>query len=75
MTRLERGKHVRREVAGKRRDLVVQLTAEGMMIREKGRRTWYGPLEYDWLLQKGAEALANQVRREKLAARKARRKR
>lgn len=28
---------------------ILTLTADGVMMREKGRRTQYGPLPYSWL--------------------------
>ena len=31
-------------------DLVITLTVEGIMVREKGRRTSYGPVSYGKLL-------------------------
>lgn len=49
------------------------MTDAGLLLREKGRRTTYGPLDWSWLYLQGAKLLADQVRREKLAKRKARR--
>lgn len=41
---------VRREVVGEDGKLyVITLTAEGITMREKGRRTTFGPLSYAWL--------------------------
>jgi hypothetical protein len=41
---------VRREVTGEDgRAYIITLTAEGLMLREKGRRTVYGPLAYPFL--------------------------
>lgn len=76
MTKLERGKKVRREIPGtKYGELVVTMTDAGLLLREKGRRTTYGPLDWSWLYLQGAKLLADQVRRERAAKRKARRAR
>jgi hypothetical protein len=49
----------------KGRPLVVRLTQEGVYLREKGRRAWYGPLGYGWLFLRGAELAANEARAER----------
>ncbi len=54
-------------------DLVVSLTPEGVTIREKGRRTVYGPLPYGWLRLKAAERMAEQRRAERAKKRKVKR--
>lgn len=51
-------------------DLVVTLTAAGIVIREKGRRTSYGPLGYGALLTLGARAYADEQRAARKAARR-----
>jgi hypothetical protein len=77
MTRLT--KAVKREVAAEAsrwsKDvvMVVSLTPAGVTLREKGRRTTYGPLPYSWLYLQGAKLKAEQTIRERKAARKARR--
>lgn len=62
-------------IVSTRRDgsLVVTLTELGLMIREKGRRTTYGPLPYGKLLLAGARDYIEQKKREKREARKLRR--
>lgn len=37
------------------RDYIVRVTAAGLYIREKGRRTTYGPVSWDWIFQKSVE--------------------
>jgi Lon protease-like protein len=68
MTRLT--KVVRRIVrAGDGRELVVTLGADGVRVRELGRRTEYGPLSYAWLHQRGGEMRAEETRRRRAANR------
>lgn len=71
MTRLEVGKKVRREVDG----MVVTVTREGLMLREKGRRYEVGPLSYHALYLMGVRAQVDAKRREKAVTRKLRVKR
>lgn len=41
---------VKRSVTGPNgEEFIITLTAEGIVIREKGRRTTYGPLAYSFL--------------------------
>ena len=40
--------------------LVVSLTPEGLTMRQKGKRTTYGPLSYEWLHLQGAKLTATQ---------------
>jgi hypothetical protein len=41
---------LRREVTGEDgKSYMITLTAEGITMREKGRRTTFGPLSYSWL--------------------------
>lgn len=54
-------------------DLIVTLTLEGLTVREKGRRTVYGPLPYGWLKLKAAERMAEQRRAERAKRRKVKR--
>ena len=66
MTSLTR--NVRRTVHGARGDLVIELTPAGVRMKEKGRRTWYGPGSYDALLsmlakQEAAHSLETKRRR------------
>jgi hypothetical protein len=69
-TRLQRP--VRRVVRTRRHgELVVTLTAEGVMVRELGRRTTYGPLDYGLLLLQGARQFVAEQKAAKAAARKA----
>lgn len=58
-------KPVSREVEG----VIISLTSSGIYLREKGRRTTYGPLPLAWLLQKAAQMEANAT----MQARKSRR--
>lgn len=57
--------HVRRET---RTGEVIELRADGLYVREKGRRTWYGPISYGKLLLAGARQY---VEERKKARRKA----
>lgn len=66
MTRLN--KPVRRETFAPRwGDIVVTMDSAGITIREKGRRTAYGPVPFGVIMQKGAEMMAAAARREKAA--------
>lgn len=53
--------------------LVVRLAPEGLYIREKGRRTTYGPITYGMLFVQGAHLYAIEQKRQKAEARKQRR--
>ena len=67
---------VRREVQGSLTErLIVELRPEGVFVREKGRRIWYGPISYGKLLLDGARMYVEAKKREKTQARKLRRKR
>lgn len=63
---------VRRET---RSGEVIELRPDGFYIREKGRRTWYGPIAYGRLLLLGARQYVEDRKRTKAAASKVRRKR
>ena len=52
-------------------DLVITLTAEGIMVREKGRRTTYGPISYGKVLLDGARMHVAEQKRLKAERRKA----
>lgn len=57
-------RNITREVQGTRGPLVVRMTPAGMLVREKGRRTWYGPISWQHVHDTGAllaagERLAN----------------
>lgn len=66
-------KAVRREVQSARHGaLVVTAAAEGLYVREKGRRTTYGPLAWGQLFQLGVQASVAEQRKLKAAARNAR---
>ena len=58
-----------------RRDgpLVITLTDAGLLVREKGRRTTYGPIPYGKLLVDGANMYVAEQKRLKAEARKLRR--
>ena len=58
----------------KGRNYVVRLTQEGMYIREKGRRAWYGPLEYGYLFLQGGKLAADRIREERALKRPAKRR-
>jgi hypothetical protein len=67
-------KSVKREVyAPKWGDLIVSVSAAGISIREKGRRTWYGPVPFGAVMLVGARMKAESVKRDRVAAKKARR--
>lgn len=56
-------KPVRRETyAPKWGNLMVTMTAAGIEIREKGKRTTYGPVSWGTIMQKGAELKAAETR-------------
>jgi hypothetical protein len=69
---------VKREVYARMHGtLVITLTAEGVYVRTKGRRTEYGPVPYGLILMQGAKAYAaeklamkKQARAAKVAARR-----
>jgi hypothetical protein len=72
MTSLE--KKVRRETnAGSYGRIIVTLAPEGIYTREKGRRTTYGPIAFSSIHTLGAHMRAVQVKKDRTAARKARR--
>lgn len=60
MTRL--AKEVRREIESSGQALIVSLTPEGLMLREKGRRKSFGPLPYGWLYLQAAKLEADSLR-------------
>jgi hypothetical protein len=65
-------KPVRREIAAENgMTLIIELTPAGIMIKEKGRRTAYGPLSYAALHIRGAQLEAAHRAREKQLERKA----
>jgi hypothetical protein len=50
---------VSREVHGRKSgDYIASMQSDGLYIREKGKRTLYGPLSWDFLSQKGGELAA-----------------
>ncbi len=50
---------VTREVRGlSENEFVTKMTQEGLYIREKGRRLWYGPMSWDYIFRRGAELKA-----------------
>ena len=53
---------------------VIELTREGIYIREKGRRTKYGPITYSHVFMLGARMKAEENIRERRERRKLRRK-
>jgi len=53
--------------------LVVTMTSEGVYVRERGRRTQYGPVPYGRLYLEAARITAARRDAEKRAARKSRR--
>lgn len=50
--------------------LVIELRPEGLMVREKGRRLWYGPLSYGALLLQGARQYVDEQKRAKRRGRR-----
>lgn len=54
-------------------DLVITLTPEGVTLREKGRRTTYGPLDPGALFVMAVRQYVDAEKRRKAEARKARR--
>lgn len=73
MTGLDRA--VRRETPDRYagRPLVVELSRDGIRVKEKGRRTWYGPYPVITLFKRLGQMEADRIVRERKAARKARR--
>jgi hypothetical protein len=76
-------KPVRREVVavglpkgkgGQPRALIVTIAREGVYVREKGRRTTFGPLSFGSLYLRCAEVQAYAIRRERAEKRKNARK-
>lgn len=53
-------------------DLVITLVDAGVLVREKGRRTTYGPIPYGKLLIDGARMFIEAQKREKALARQQR---
>ncbi len=53
---------------------VIELTHEGIYIREKGRRTKYGPITYSHVFMLGARMKAEEAMKERRERRKLRRK-
>lgn len=45
--------------------LVASLTSEGVYMREKGRRTKYGPVGWGYIFHRGAEMAAIREREER----------
>lgn len=67
-------KRVARETnAGSYGAIIVTLAPEGIYTREKGRRTSYGPIAFSSIHTLGANMRAAAIRKDRLAARKARR--
>lgn len=52
---------------------VVRIAPEGVYIREKGKRTEYGPVAWTWIELQGAKQAANAAMQERAATRAARR--
>ena len=72
MTRLTR--KLRREVSDLRRgDLVITLAEEGIFMRQKGKRTTYGPISYGLVMLQGEKMAAEALRRERAEKKKLRR--
>lgn len=66
MTKLNLGSKVQREVwTSHFGDLVVKMTSEGIYTREKGKRTWYGPVSYNHVHMAGAKLAVEEKRRER----------
>lgn len=62
---------VRREVTGEDgKQYIITLTADGIMMREKGRRTAFGPLSYSYLHTHAAIKTVNAQRAASTAPRK-----
>lgn len=53
-------------------DLVVEISALGVRYREKGRRTWFGPIRHGALYLQLVQAEVAAARREKQQTRKVR---
>lgn len=45
-------------------ELIIKLTVEGLMFREHGRRTWYGPIEVGPLYQRAVTAAVQRRRQD-----------
>lgn len=52
---------------------VITLAAEGIYIRERGKRITYGPISYGYLLLHGARQYVLEQKREKAEARRLKR--
>lgn len=46
-------------------EFVAKMTQEGLYIREKGKRTWFGPMSWDFIYRRGAELTAQRDASEK----------
>lgn len=66
-------KPVSREVVSGGKAYIVTMTHAGVTIREKGKRTTYGPVSWGLVLQKGAEQAAVTQIRERQEAHPSRR--
>ena len=51
-------------------DLVITMTSAGITVREKGRRTTYGPIDYGKILLDGARQFIAEQKRLKAERRK-----
>lgn len=71
MTKLQRAAKVAREVdTGRFGDVIVTMREEGLYLRQKGRRTQYGPLSWAGLYVQAAEKTARAtVKKPRRAAR------
>lgn len=65
-------KSVRREAHTSYGPIIITLAPEGIYTREKGRRTTYGPIALGKIHTLGAQMKADEIRRARAAARKAR---
>jgi hypothetical protein len=69
-------RNVTREVLSRRgTEVVLTLTQEGVVVREKGRRKRFGPLDYGSLLLEVIRRTLEQERRERDRSRKTKRRR
>jgi hypothetical protein len=51
-------------------ELVVTMRPEGIEVREKGRRTTYGPVTYGFVFLTGARMRAEETRKQRRAQRR-----
>lgn len=49
---------------------IVRMTSAGLMMREPGKRTWYGPMSWGGLFVRGAQQKANDNARERARPRR-----